>query len=315
MTDDRLDLRLFESGEHETVKPEDDVHTRRTLPMDARQILRAASLGVFQDGVQSTRAVQNPVEEEGADEFVRIDSMVNVKGAQVMAVASDEEALKHLIWQGPDALNVLRADGSTFAIDVEPAVCSLKTSRHAVLVGCLNGELYHLNLNTLRMTCLYAQVRRQPITAVEFFDDHQSCLFVSSEGTVYVCRDLDNASRVRRLKRSIGRDVRLMLLHHATNEFVWIEDQDLFSGDLIHTTRRVDTLPGPISRGVFSPDGSLLYLLSQDHTLFVYSWVGDCRCLYQKQVDPLVSDLFISATNTVHGVLVRGHRVMVKPLS
>lgn len=317
MTDDRLDLRLFESGAHDVVRPQkDDVHTRKTLPMSVNNVLMAAELVKLKEATAAHFLAPDGFDEQAdSKEFVRIDSAVNTQGAQVLTVASEDDALTHIVWQGHENLHLLRADGSTFAIQTDAQVTALASVAQAVLVGCANGELYRMDVNTLTMQCMYRQPNKQAITCVEFFDDSQACLFLSEAGTVYICRDMEGQGQVRRLNRTLGTSVKILLLHKITKEFVWVDNGAILSGDLLGPQRKIDDCSETIMRGVFSNDGSLLYLLSDQHTLFVYSWVGDCRRLFQKKIDARVSDIFVSDANAVYGVIAHGHSVTVKPLA
>ena len=284
--------------------------------MDVNSVLRAADLGLFQNSNPTPPVAPQSLESAtDSEEFLRIASAVNTQGASVLTATAKDNELLHVVWQGLDDLHLLKSDGSTFAIKTEARVTALASSEEAVLVGCANGELYRLDVESLTMHCMYAQVRREAITCIEFFDDSHACLFLCASGTVYVCRDMVGQGRVRRLKRSLGKNVRLLLLHKITKEFVWIEGNSIFSGDLLSSQRHIDDCAESIARGVFSNDGSLLYLLSDQHMLYVYSWVGDCRRLFQKQVDSRISDLFVSDSNAAYGVIAQDHTVMVKPLS
>lgn len=317
MTDDRLDLRLFESGEYEAVAPKaDDVHTRKTLPlaMSARDMFMSSEQGLLHDSedLPPTSSGDPTMDSKGS---VRIASAIDMRGVGVLALASRGDALIHLVWQGRDGVHMLRADGSTSAIETLARVTALHSVEHMVLVGCENGEFYHMDVDTLMMHRLHAQSRGEAITSIEVLDDRQTCVFVCASGRIYIRRDVEGPARVRRLKRILGADIKVLLWHAITKEFVWIDDGAILSGDLLGAPRQIDARVDSIVQGVFSDDGSLLYLLSDTQILFVYSWVGDCRRLFQKKVDAHVVGMFVSDANILYGVFAQEDGVMIKPLT
>lgn len=341
MSEDRLDLSLFETGEQELPEAAEysaDVHTKKTLPVSMSGYLTAESLGIQDeiDAYRNRKSASESSDDTTPREKKHLGTMtrsepglhpstsrevvltgIETDATTMWSVGVERAEVKAVAWQRKNMLHFVDASKTEYLVELaDLQATAIRTSPSRSLIGFDHGELYCLDHETQTMTCLYTQVHGQSISAIYYYEAHQSCFFVTVLGTVYICRSIDDGNRVRRLKQQIHPNTRLFLLDVTTQEFIWFAaDGGVYSSDLRGAAREVLRLDGEPRHAVFSSDGSLLYILDQNHVLSIYSWVGDNRCLYQKPIQGEVVDLFVDHQNNAYGVFVEQGRLSTDRLS
>ena len=345
MSEDRLDLSLFFSGEHELPDLEaQDIHTKKTLPVKSLSgLLTAEELGLaeFARKHRETQvselsgAIASEMTQEaksGPKHLGSISSLkgkalsetrqglvddVDTDGASLWSPGNRDRRVVSLVWKTRETLNFLDASLMEYAVDLDGLeVTSMANSPDRALIGFAHGEVYVLDHDTQVMELVYQQVRREEITAVLDYKTHPSCLFVTASGAAYICKSIYEPDQIRRVRQKVAPNTRHIALHHSTKEFVWsANDGQVFAGNLIEPERVVLRLERPVRRMCFSADEGLLYIVDDRDLLSVYSWVGDHRCLYQKTICGDIVALFVDDHNALYGIGVEGKQVFVDRLS
>lgn len=310
-----LDSGPSESSETLQVHGAEDVHSKVTTPVNVSQMFGGASssMGLAESSVDEVLSqVVGVLGLSDVSGSIPVMSVNHSDRCMMWGVGISDDKIQRVGWVRQGLLKFADVEQDEYSVQLNGLeVSALHCGADITLMGFAHGELFYLDHKAQMMGGLYAQEHSVPIIALCYFESYRSCFFVNAEGQVFVCKSIGEGNQIRKIKRRIHAGTRHLLYNKMTRDFAWFAPEALYSGDLKGEPHRVMAIQKP-ALARFSPDGTLLYVLTQDNVLEVYRWDVEPQLVYEKRLFSHVVALTVSHDCECLGLIVQGTDVILE---